>query len=186
MFKFLLVRWCLLGVLATIGLTYLPMRLTLARQLAPDPEVILILGGGVDRERFAAEFAQQRPHLKIWVSTGSAQAAEIFQAAGIDRSRVYLDCRATDTVTNFTTVVPDFKQRGIHHVYVLTSDFHLPRSTAIANVVFGSQGIAYTPVSVPSNRSPESKLRIARDIGRSVGWILTGRTGASFNRRTAC
>jgi uncharacterized SAM-binding protein YcdF (DUF218 family) len=162
------------------------MRLALARQQAPEPEIILILGGGADREHFAAKFAQQRPHLKIWVSTGSAQANEIFQAAGIDQSRVYLDCRATDTVTNFTTVVPDFKQRGIQHVYVLTSDFHLPRSSAIANIVFGSQGIAYTPVSIPSNRSPESKLRIARDIGRSIVWLLTGRTGAKFNGRTIC
>jgi uncharacterized SAM-binding protein YcdF (DUF218 family) len=146
----------------------------------------LVLGGGVDREYFAAQFAQQHPTLNIWVSTGSAQASQIFQAAGIDLSRLHLDCRATDTVTNFTTVVPDFKRKGIEHVYVLTSGAHLPRATAIADVVFRSQGIAYTPVSVPSNYGPESRIRTARDIVRSLVWTVTGRTGSSFNGRTPC
>lgn len=176
----------LLSILITTGLIYSSSWTSSAHQRTTPSEIILVLGGGVDREDFAARFAQQHPDLKIWVSTGSAQAADIFQEAGIDPSRVYLDCRATDTVTNFTTVAEDFKRQGIEHVYVLTSEGHLARASAIATVVFGFQNITYTPVSVPSSYPAESKLRIARDVVRSVAWTLTGRTGASLNRRTAC
>ncbi|GAP97586.1 YdcF family protein [Leptolyngbya sp. NIES-2104] len=180
------IRWACLSLLCAIGLIYGTGWTSSARQEASPSEIILVLGGGVEREQFAAQFAQQYPNLKIWVSTGTNQAADIFRSAGIDSSRVYLDCRATDTVTNFTTVATDFKHKGIEHVYVLTSAGHMTRATAIANVVFGSQNIAYTPVNVPSTYPEESPLRIARDVGRSVVWTLTGRTGASFNRRTAC
>lgn len=160
----------------------IPVRLTIARYLAPHPQAILTLGGGSSRETFTAQFALAHPSLEIWVSSGipPQQARAIFQAANIPDDRVNLDGRAVDTVTNFTSLVKDFKRQGIQHVYLITSDFHMPRSKAIATVVLGSQGIAFTPVSVPSKRPPESSLRIARDTGRALVWIVTGRTGASL------
>jgi uncharacterized SAM-binding protein YcdF (DUF218 family) len=88
-----------------------------------------------------------------------------------------------DTVTNFTSLVKEFKQRHIHHVYLITSDFHMPRSKAIANFVFGSRGIAFTPVPIPEQKFRESRLRIIRDSGRAILWIVTGHTGASLNPR---
>ena len=109
---------------------------------------------------------------------------EIFQEAGILDREFYLDRRATDTVTNFTTLVADFKKRKFKHIYLITSDFHMPRAKAIAFVVLGSQGITYTPVSVASNTPPESQLKIVRDLGRSFLWIFTKRTGSSWNRRS--
>lgn len=174
----------IISILISI-VSIIPVKLAIAHYQAPNPQAILTLGGGHQREVFTAEFARLHPNLPIWVSTGSKKilAREIFQQAGINNLRVYLDRRATDTVTNFTTLVKDFKKQKIQHIYLITSDFHLPRAKAIAFVVLGSQGITYTPISLATNKSPESKFRIARDVGRSFFWILTRHTGSSLNGR---
>lgn len=166
---------------ALIGV--IPVRLTIAHLQAPQPQAILTLGSWLDRELFTAEFAQKHPNLEIWVSSGTGPefAGPIFRAFNIPESRVHLDRRAVDTVTNFTTLIDEFKSRQIQHLYMITSAYHLPRAKAIATLILGSQGIAFTPVSVPSGEAPESWLRIVRDIGRSLLWIVTGRTGASLN-----
>lgn len=177
----------LVSFYAILLISIIPIRLAIARYQAPYAQAILTLGGGADREEFTARFAQAFPAVDIWVSSGSPpnQAREIFRATGIPDRRVHLDHRAVDTVTNFTSLVPDFKERRIHHLYLITSDFHMPRAKAIATLVLGSQGITFTPISVPSNEPKESFLRILRDSGRSILWIVTGRTGASLNTRTA-
>ncbi|CAN1212034.1 hypothetical protein TUMEXPCC7403_17645 [Tumidithrix helvetica PCC 7403] len=56
----------------------------------------------------------------------------------------------------------------------------MPRAKAIAAFVFGSRGIAVTPITVPTTNPPESWLRTVRDCGRSVLWITTGHSGASL------
>lgn len=171
--------------LITLIIGIIPLRLAIASTVAPLPQAIFTLGGGIERENFTAQFAQMYPTLEIWVSSGipTNKAREVFQQAGISNSRVHIDRRAADTVTNFTTLVGEFQQRRIQHVYLITSDFHMPRAQAIATIVLGSQGIAFTPVSIPSKKPPESKLRILRDTTRAFLWILTRRTGASFNSR---
>ncbi|HTL88175.1 MAG TPA: YdcF family protein [Leptolyngbya sp.] len=176
---------CIVSATILLSFGYLPARLAIARQQSPQPELILILGGSSDREAYTVHLAQQHPALKIWVSSGTSAAAHIFQSAGIPRSRIYFDTRATDTVTNFTTVVSDLKQRGIQHVYIVTSDYHMPRAEAIAAIVFGSQGIAFTPIEVVGEQRQESQLRVLRDMGRSIVWLVTGRTGASLRNRIA-
>ncbi|GAX34330.1 YdcF family protein [Nodularia sp. NIES-3585] len=163
----------------------IPIRLAIASYQSPHPQAILTLGGGPDREEFTAQFAQKYPQLDIWVSSGSPpeKALDIFQNAAIANDRFHLDYRAVDTVTNFTTLVDDFKHKDIQHIYLITSAYHLPRAKAIATIVLGSQGITFTPISIPSSKPRESILRIVRDSGRSLFWIVSGRTGASFNPR---
>ncbi len=163
-------------------LSIIPARLAIAYYQTPLPQAILTLGGPPDREEFTAQFAQSYPSLEIWVSSGipPKQSRAIFRAAGIPDTRVHIDRRAVDTVTNFTSLVADFKRLEIHHIYLITTDFHMPRAKAIATIVLGSQGIAFTPVSVPSKEPTESWLRILRDSGRALLWIIFGRTGASF------
>lgn len=175
---------CIASVGILLGLGYVPARLAIARQQSPTPEMILILGGSSDREEYTVNLARQYPSLKIWVSSGSPDAKRIFQHSGIPRSRLYFDTRATDTVTNFTTVIPDLKRRGIQHVYIVTSDYHMPRAEAIATVVFGSQGITFTPLKVVGEQRQESKLRVLRDAVRSIVWLATGKTGASLRDRS--
>lgn len=164
-------------------LSSIPLRLAIATTAAPLPQAILTLGGGSAREEFTAQFAQMHPPLEIWVSSGTTPdtARKTFQSAGILNKRVHIDRRAVDTVTNFTSLVKDFKRRNFQHLYLITSDFHMSRAQAIATFVLGSQGIAFTPVSVPSDEPPESWRLILRDSSRALLWIVTGRTGASLN-----
>lgn len=171
----------MLGLLLSI-----PTRLTIANFQSPNPQAMLMLGGGHDREVFTAQFAQVHSDIPIWISSGipMAQAHTIFQSALIADQRLHFDYRATDTVTNFTSLVSDLNAAGLRHLYLITSDYHMARARVIATLVLGSRGITITPVPIPSKNSvPESSLRILRDTGRSLLWLTTGRTGASLNPR---
>jgi uncharacterized SAM-binding protein YcdF (DUF218 family) len=167
--------------------SYIPIRLSIATVQAPEPQAILTLGGATSREAFTAEFAQTHGDLKIWISSGLSKqdAAEIFNEAGVDFNRVRQDREATDTVTNFTTIVDQLQQQHVNHVYLITSDFHMARASAIATLVLGSRGIRFTPVPVPSQQTEESPLRILRDMGRSLLWIFTGHTGSGMRSEQA-
>lgn len=172
-----------------ILLTIIPIRLAIAYHQAPYPQAIFTLGSGQEREKFTAQFARQHPNLEIWVSGGIApdKAHQIFQAADIDNKRVHIDCRAVDTVTNFTSLVGDFQKRKLQHLYLITADFHMKRASAIATLVLGSRGIAFTPVPITnelihSHHSPESWYRTLRDLARVIFWLFTDRTGASLTK----
>ncbi|MGK7891907.1 MAG: YdcF family protein [Leptolyngbyaceae cyanobacterium] len=176
--------WIAFLVTFLVGvISYISICLAVVYRQNPQPEAILTLGGGIDREVYTAEFAHLYPDLDIWISTGmpTQQSQQIFQSAQVERDRLHLDCRAIDTVTNFTSLVNDFKAQDIHHLFLITSNFHMRRAQAIAFFVLGSRGIAYTPVVVPSSRSQESNLKVVRDVGRSLLWLTTGRTAASLH-----
>ncbi|TAE60391.1 MAG: YdcF family protein [Nostocales cyanobacterium] len=172
----------LVGFLFVV-LNFIPIKIAIAHYQSPYPQAILTLGGGPEREKFTAQFAKNYPNLDIWVSTGilPAQAFAIFHDAGISTDRIHLDYRAVDTVTNFTSLVEDLYEQHIKHVYLITSDFHIPRATTIATLVLGSKGITFTPVTVPTERPQESIFPLVRDAGRSILWIISGRTGSSFH-----
>ena len=127
-----------IAIFITVLILWLPItisfKLASARYQTPEPQAIFTLGGGKEREIFTAQFALSHPSLPIWISTGQPrlEAEGIFQQAGISLTRVNLDYRAIDTVTNFTSLVKDFQQQNYQHIYLITSDFHLPRAKAIA------------------------------------------------------
>jgi uncharacterized SAM-binding protein YcdF (DUF218 family) len=133
----------------------------------------------------AAQFWQLNRNLDIWVSDYESYLNNdrlIFQRFGVPNRQLRLEGISTDTVTNFTSVVDKFTERKLRHIYLITSDYHMRRSIAIACIVFGSQGIVVTPLAVPSSgEKSESLLRVMRDCGRCILWIFTNRTGASFN-----
>lgn len=174
--------WISLGLAVCLG--WIPVNIAIAHVLAPQPQAILMLGGGGEREEFTAYFAKDYPTLDVWISSGKEpiMIKGIFAAAKTPiENRLHLDYRAKDTVTNFTTLVAPFKQRQIRHVFLITSAYHMPRAKTIATVIFGSQGIVVSPIAIPSTEPRESTWRIGRDAARSILWILTGRTGASLN-----
>ncbi|ACK65995.1 protein of unknown function DUF218 [Rippkaea orientalis PCC 8801] len=146
------------------------------------PEAIFVLGGHEERERFAAQLAKDHPTLPIWVSSGSPKgyAKRIFAKAGVERDRLHLDYQAKDTVTNFTTLVNEFKAQGIDSVYLVTSKNHLPRARVIGEIIFGSQGIVIKPMAVECDRPPEPWEKILRDGARSLLWVATGKTGETL------
>uniref|UniRef100_B8HPU3 DUF218 domain-containing protein n=1 Tax=Cyanothece sp. (strain PCC 7425 / ATCC 29141) TaxID=395961 RepID=B8HPU3_CYAP4 len=163
---------------------FVPLRLAIAHQQYPQPQAILLLEGHRQRIPFAAEFWNQHPTLPIWFTgsrTDRPRNQRIFQQAGVPAEMIHYDRRSTDTVTNFTAIVRDLVRQDIHHVFLITSDYHMPRASAIATLVLGSQGIVFTPVSVPTSPpKQENQWRTLRDCLRSVLWMVTGVTGASL------
>ncbi len=174
-------RYWLLGIIAllTVWLSVIPIRIAIATHQAPIPQAMFILGGDPKREIAAAQIAAYYPDIKIWISSGElpTQTQAMFQTVGVTADRLNLDYKASDTVTNFTTLVSDLKTQGIQHVYLITSDFHMPRAKSIGTIVFGSQGIVFTPIAISSNRPAEPTYKMVRDISRSLLWLATGRTG---------
>lgn len=180
----LLATLLIITIAALVLGSTIAIRLSLARQRFPSPQAILVLEGNADRVPFAARFSQFHPTLPIWVS-GNRRRQRVNQAvlqqAGVPAGQMFYDFCAVDTVTNFTCNVEAFTSRGFHHVYLITSSYHMRRSVAIATLVFGSRGIAVTPIAVPSvAHPPEALWRIGRDGVRSVVWIFTGWTGAEL------
>ena len=146
-------------------------------------QAIVVLGGEIDRETFAARMAQKHQDLPVWVSSGTnPEYAEwvFFEEAGIARDRLRLDYRAVDTVTNFTTLVTDLKAAKIEKIYLITSDSHMRRSRIIGEIVLGSQGIVMEPVRVPSTMEDEPFNKSIRDCARALLWLATGNTGAEM------
>lgn len=159
-------------------LLVIPVRLTIALNLAPQPEAFLVLGGDPAREQAAAELATWSPYLPIWISSPPDVEKTLQMFRNVPNTKLHIDVEAVDTVTNFTSVIDDLKEQEIHHIYLITSDFHMPRAKAIATVILGSQGIVFTPISVSSiQKQSESIPRILRDVVRSLLWIITGNTG---------
>jgi uncharacterized SAM-binding protein YcdF (DUF218 family) len=146
------------------------------------PQALLVLGGSERREIFAADFARSHPDLEIWVSGGSnpEYSEWVFTEAGVELDRLHLDYQAVDTVTNFTTLVDEFKARGITSIYLVTSDDHMRRACVIGEIVLGSRGISFKPMSVPSGREPEPAIKAVRDGARAILWVMTGYTGSTF------
>ena len=177
-----------LGIVLVVLIT-IPMRIVTTFNRQPVPQAIFVLGGAMERMSLAAKFWQNHQNLDIWVSDYEDNLKiyrRMFQQFAVPEYKLHFDGRATDTVTNFTSMVDQFTSRDLRHIYLITSDYHMLRSRVIATIVFGSHGIVITPVIAPSPVSvdePESPLRILRDSGRSLLWIVTGRTGASLNPR---
>ena len=177
-------RFILLSLPLFIGWAYKEVKTQFAT-----PQAVIVLGGStkyLEREKFTAKFVRQYPKLPIWITGGSPKqyTEQVFQKAGISPKRLYLDYEAVDTVTNFTTLVDDLESRGIKSVYLITCDFHMRRARVIGDIVLGSRGIYFQPVSVPSGKSPEPIQKMVRDGARALVWVATGFTGSSKGKKT--
>ncbi|MEY4297359.1 MAG: hypothetical protein RLZZ423_538 [Cyanobacteriota bacterium] len=144
----------------------------------PPPQLILVLGGDVERERVAGELAR-RDGLPVLVSGGSnpEYAHWQFDQQGVDQERVQLDYRATDTLSNFTSVVDELRRAKVRHVLLVTSSDHMNRALLVGRLVAGSRGITLTPVSVPCGElcHPEGRRKVWGDGLRAALWVVTGR-----------
>jgi uncharacterized SAM-binding protein YcdF (DUF218 family) len=145
---------------------------------ASPPQLILVLGGDVKREKVAGRLATHY-RLPVVVSGGSnpEYARWLFDQEGLRQQQYRLDYRAHDTLSNFTTVVDDLRRGGIRHVLLVTSSDHMDRALLVGRVVAGSRGIQLTPVAVPCGEHchPESLPKRWGDGLRAVVWVLSGR-----------
>ncbi len=175
-------RWQLWKLLLLISPILLPIGWMGYREVENtwiQPQAIFILGGEEDREIFGAKFAHSHPQLPVWISSGAPPnyAKKVFKKAGVSANNLHLDYQAIDTVTNFTTLVDQFKSKGITSVYLFTSDDHIPRARIIGEIVFGSHGIKVKPITFESGRDLEPVQKTIRDGFRSVWWLITGYAG---------
>lgn len=136
------------------------------------PDGIVVLGGPIDADLSvahdtpvissapdrivaAAELARKYPNARIVFSGGSANlisndakeadfAVEIFEALGIDRSRLILERRSRNTYENAVfskaLVVPKSSERWL----LVTSAFHMPRAVGL----FRKAGFVVEPYPV--------------------------------------
>jgi uncharacterized SAM-binding protein YcdF (DUF218 family) len=141
--------------------------------------MILVLGGDRDREKAAAALAS-RDGLPVVVSGGSnpEYAHWIFEERqGLPARQVQLDYRASDTLTNFTSLVDDLRRARVRHALLVTSTDHMDRALLVGRIVAGSRGIQLTPLAVPCGDLcvRESRRKIWGDGLRAALWVLSGR-----------
>lgn len=147
---------------------------------APPPaQMILVLGGDADRERVAAHLARA-DGLPVVVSGGTnpEYATWLFrEQEGLPADQVRLDYRASDTLSNFTSLVDDLRQAHIRHALLVTSSDHMDRALLVGRIVAGSRGIHLTPVPVPCGAAcvRETRQKIWGDGLRAAVWVLSGR-----------
>ncbi len=142
------------------------------------PQIILVLGGDIDRERVGAGLAKLL-NLPLIISGGSnpEHAKWLINRTGITLDQAKLDYRAKDTLSNFTTLIDDLVNQGINHALLVTSNDHLPRALAVGNLIAGSRGIRLTsiPVKCEPNCQKESLQKKMVDIVRASTWVITGK-----------
>ncbi|HAC62466.1 MAG TPA: hypothetical protein DCF68_02745 [Cyanothece sp. UBA12306] len=138
---------------------------------------ILVLGGSIKREIYAAQIAGQFPKTPIIISQGSQDPCIllIFNHYQAPLSRVWLEKCANSTFENFFFSVPLLHKLGVHKVKLITSGSHLPRAKWMAQIHLGVRGIAVevdtvSETGVPGNQ--ESRLKTQLDVTRSLIWSV--------------
>ena len=138
---------------------------------------ILILGGSIKREIYAAELARQFPQIPIIISQGSEAPCIqlIFQREQAPIEQVWLEKCAQSTFDNFFFGVPLLTERNVHKVKLVTSESHLPRAKWLSQIHLGAKGIAVQvdiveETGIPGNR--ESFVKTWLDVSRSIVWTV--------------
>ena len=150
------------------------------------PEIILVLGGDIDRERVGVGLANILK-LPLVISGGSnpEHARWLIKQSGIPIDQVKLDYRPQDTFSNFTSFLDDFSSSEFRHVLLVTSKDHLPRAMSVGQVIAGSRGIRLTGISVDCspNCDRERWQKHFFDSVRALTWVFTGRDLKNYASR---
>ncbi len=142
------------------------------------PQLILVLGGDIDREVSGMKIAKELA-LPILISGGSnlEYSNWLIKKENIPSTLVRRDYRAEDTMTNFTYIVDELYQENINHILLITSDYHLSRAKIVGEIISGSRGIKVTSLSVPcpSSCKKEDDRKRNIDLIRTLTWVITGK-----------
>lgn len=140
-------------------------------------DAILVLGGSIRREIYAAQLARNNPQIPILISTGSLDPciSLIFSREGSPPENIWLERCANSTFDNFFYSVPILKKWRANKVKIITSPSHLPRAQWLAEIHLGVQGIAtemdlVVEQGIPGNQETEFKTRL--DVLRSIFWAI--------------
>lgn len=136
-------------------------------------EIILHLGGNLERARTAADLAKWLPDAKIVVSSEGGDVIGFYKQLGIDESRIIIDNVAWDTVTNFTHTYKLLKSLNCTRLFVVTDFFHCYRSSLIALASWGKRVPLYIIPHGKSLREEDEKIAWF-DLIRTLGWRFGG------------
>ncbi len=174
---------CTIPIVSATSILYLVCSYRTSEAVGQD-HAILVLGGNWMRIAAIKPILKKLPNIPVVMSFTEVEAqygAKILQRYGVSKSQIFHDCRAVDTVSNFTTTIDFFREREINNVFVVTDSEHMKRAMLIAHYVLGFYGIKATPhiagvhhPRVADYWGGESSLRQARDAIRSALWILSG------------
>jgi DUF218 domain len=171
----------ILGISLSIGIVLVhwlwQVRAELQLNATKPVDSILVLGGSINREIYVAKIAKRHPQIPILISQGSKDPCIflIFSRYNASPERVWLEKCAKNTFENFTFSVPILANWQVHHVKLITSQTHLPRSKWMAQIFFGLRGIWVETDIAPEKGIPgnhESKLKTILDVSRSILWTL--------------
>ncbi|MDJ0732103.1 MAG: YdcF family protein [Crocosphaera sp.] len=173
--RFKFIFWILIGLILTSLAFNVFVRLPINSNHTVDG--ILVLGGSIRREIYAARIASQYQEVPIIVSQGSKPPCIklIFQREQADMDNVWIEQCAHSTFDNFFFCVPFLQKHRVHKVKVITSQSHLPRAKWLAQIHLGAKGIA-VEVDTPKERgvpgNHESDLKTFLDVTRSLMWAV--------------
>jgi hypothetical protein len=141
-------------------------------------DIILELGGNVNRIKAVCDLALKLPNAKIIISSElpCSEVVNLLTESGIGYDRFLLDFTAWDTVTNFTETFRLIKSYKPEKIHIVTDKFHMPRSAAIATCVYLFKKITLVPhpyLGGDLNYKEPFKL-ILEDAIRALVWRLTG------------
>ena len=101
--------------------------------------LILHLGGSLFRGNKVLGLLQEYPEADVLVSSEGGNVIGWYAQQGVD---VVHDTEAWDTVTNFTYTIDRIKEKySPERIFVVTHDWHMPRSMAIAKAVWFGSGV---------------------------------------------
>ena len=150
----------------------------IARVNNKSPQLIMVLGGDVDREIAGIKIAKQL-NLPILISGGSNPQYSnwLIEQEDLPPSLLRRDYRAKDTLTNFTSIVDELSQEKVNHILLVTSSYHINRAKVVGEIITSSRGIRLTSLSVPCHSycQQENKRKKRFDYLRALAWVTIGK-----------
>lgn len=166
----------ILAVVLVAGIWLLINTISVVINSQAKEDSIVVLGGSVGREVYAAVLARQNPDRLTIVSGGEPPACtrKIFANVGAPVDKVVLDRSARTTFENFTYSLPILKRYHSKKVGIITSEGHEQRAVWMARIFLWSNGIAVDNKILPGEYSQsghnEEPFKTALDVIRSIAW----------------
>jgi hypothetical protein len=163
-----------------LGIYFLGLGIQIAIHARSPLDGVLVLGGSIQRERYAIAHAPELPR-PILISGGSPpDCVQRIVNQHLDRypvslEEIWIEPCATSTFENFLFAAPFLKAQGIKHVLVITSANHVFRARHLGQVMLGFRGIAVDTFAVSERGRPgnhESTVKTVLDVLRGTLWGL--------------
>lgn len=153
------------------------LAIALPRNAKSPVDGILVLGGSISREIYAAKLAQKQPNIPILIARGSPDPCIVwvFQKLRSPIDNVWLEICSRSTFTNFMFGLPILENWQVHKVQLITSGTHIMRAKWLAKILLGSHGIWVDLVVAPEKGVPgnsESWTKTGTDLTRSIIWAF--------------